>query len=128
MDDLRLKVYFCYESEIQEVIRRYGVSSGITWEALNDDFKEKFDVTEDIKIEYIDLDGDRVVVRSQLEWEECLQVLNSSDVVHLYVTQSNSIATTVREEDCFNSKWRGCQDRSRRQVTTHGPTLTAPNV
>jgi len=103
--DLRLKVHFRRENERQEVIRRWGVSSDITWAALNDDVKERFAATGDIEIKYVDLDGDRVVMRSQLEWEECVQVLNSSDVLRLHVTQPTSIATTLREAVCDDCKW-----------------------
>uniref|UniRef100_A0A7S4CWV9 PB1 domain-containing protein n=1 Tax=Eutreptiella gymnastica TaxID=73025 RepID=A0A7S4CWV9_9EUGL len=85
MNLMRLKVFF--HAAEGEQIRRFSVQKESKLEAIKDRLNEMSGMDNGYQIHYVDPDGDQVLISSQEEWEECLNVLGDPLTLRLHVSE-----------------------------------------
>ena len=98
MSSIQLKVFFHGDGDA--LIRRFSIKPDLTWKAVKDRVNKMFDTADAYQMQYVDPDGDKVLVSSQEEWEECLAVVRGTTVLHLHLHKvqpsRNKVANKAR--------------------------------
>ena len=92
-----LKVFF-HACESEE-IRRLSVQKDSKWEAIKDRLNKMFEMDDGYHVRYVDPDGDQVLISSQEEWEECLDVVGAPTTLHLHISAGQQSGTAMSSDD-----------------------------
>jgi len=72
-------------------IRRYSFDKSPTWASFYETFKQLFRAEYNpnytYKFEYVDPDGDRVVIDTEVEWQEMMHLFKNASITKLHVSE-----------------------------------------
>jgi len=82
-----IKIFFGNDNNI----RRYSFDQSSTWAGFYETFKQLFRAEYNsnrmYKFEYVDPEGDRVVIDSDVEWQEMIYLYKDASIIKLHVTE-----------------------------------------
>lgn len=77
----------------KDQIRRFSGADNLAWEEFLRHLKNILgpDFHQELRIQYVDDENDKVDITTQWEWEACLSLIPSGQVVRLYITPGSGI-------------------------------------
>jgi len=77
----------------KDQIRRFSGADNLSWEEFLRHLKSILgpDFHQELRIQYVDDENDKVDITTQWEWEACLSLIPSGQVVRLYITPGSGI-------------------------------------
>jgi len=111
-----IKIFFGNDNNI----RRYSFDKSPTWAGFYETFKQLFraeyNPTYKYKFEYVDPEGDRVVIDTDVEWQEMIYLYKDASIIKLHVTEQAQERPKPQEKQVEENYKYDQQEKAREEA------------